>query len=258
MKPLFQESGLRVLESLSFTDTLYAFDFDGTLAPIVESPRAARAPSKIEGLLNRLSESVPVVVISGRSVLDLRTRIRTRTIRLIGNHGLEGLGARKPALDQAQRACQSWKKQLEKIWGDLKDDPGVFVEDKGFSLALHYRKSRNKKEARAALFACVSQLENPPRVILGKCVLNLVPAGGPHKGVALLEAMMKMGLKCAFYIGDDDTDEDVFALPDSRIITARVGAKKTSQAQYYVRRQAEVASLLQKLIRLNEKRDRKP
>ncbi|MBL7716507.1 MAG: trehalose-phosphatase [Bdellovibrionales bacterium] len=250
MKPLLQKSGLQVLESLSFTDTLYAFDFDGTLAPIVNSPTSARAPEKIESLLSKLAQQVPVVVISGRSILDLKTRIRASSIRLIGNHGLEGLTTRKGALDRARKVCVQWKAQLQKGWKPLRADPGVFIEDKEFSLALHYRKSRNKKEARAALFSLISTLEHPPRVILGKCVMNLVPAGGPHKGVALLEAMVKLGTKCAFYIGDDDTDEDVFTLPDTRIIAARVGRKKNSQAQYFLQRQSEMTALLKKLVQL--------
>ncbi len=136
----------------------------------------------------------------------------------------------------------------------MKRDSGIFVEDKTFSLALHYRKSRNKKRARLELFSLIEKLHPSPRVILGKCVMNLLPAGGPHKGVALLEAMIKLNLRCAFYIGDDDTDEDVFSLPDNRIVSARVGLRGSSQAQFFLKRQSEMNKLLKSLIKLNQRK----
>lgn len=86
-------------------------------------------------------------------------------------------------------------------------------------------------------------------MILGKSVINLVPPGAPHKGVALLEAMMTLNLKCALYIGDDDTDEDVFSLPDTNIISIRVGEKRASHAQFFIKRQTEVNNILKKLIK---------
>lgn len=252
MKYLFTKTGLQVLESLSFTRTLYAFDFDGTLAPIVSKPELARASLETEKLLNALASLVTVVVISGRSVADLRSRVQLRGNHLIGNHGLEGLEVKKEAILKAEMVCREWIKQLERTWGPLKSDSGTFVEDKTYSLALHYRKSRNKKRARPELFSLIENLHPSPRVILGKCVMNLLPAGGPHKGVALLEAMIKLNLKCAFYIGDDDTDEDVFSLPDNRIITARVGLRSSSQAQFFLKRQSEMNKLLRSLIKVNQ------
>ncbi len=254
MKYFFSGTGLQVLESLSFTDTLYAFDFDGTIAPIVSKPELACASRETERLLNELTDLVPVVIISGRSVVDLRGRLKFNGKYLIGNHGLEGFCGRKDAVGKAEVNCRTWIRQLDRARGLIKKTAGIFIEDKTYSLALHYRKSRNKKLARMQLFSLIEKLQPPPRVILGKCVMNLVSAGGPHKGVALLEAIMKLNLKCAFYIGDDDTDEDVFSLTDNRIITARVGYKKTSQAQFFLKRQSEMNRLLRSLIRINSKR----
>ncbi len=251
MKYLLSATGLQILESLSFTRTLYAFDFDGTLAPIVSKPELAQASKESTRLLNELARLATVAIISGRSVADLRTRVSLPGNHLIGNHGLEGLGVRKEAVGKAEASCRDWLGQLKNSWAALDGDAGVFVEDKTYSLALHYRRSRNKRRAKLELFSLIEKLDPAPRLILGKCVMNLLPAGGPHKGVALLETMMKLNLKCAFYIGDDDTDEDVFTLPDSRIISARVGQKKSSQAQFYLKRQSEMNRLLRILIRAN-------
>lgn len=245
MKYLFSKSGLQILESLAFTRTLYAFDFDGTLAPIVSVPDKARASKVTESLLQSISDRVPVAVISGRAISDLKKRLGFFPEHLIGNHGLEGLSLRNESSQQAQKICADWKNQLQKKW---QLESGIFVEDKTYSLALHYRKARNKKDARAQLFEKIEKLQPAPRIILGKCVINLIPTGAPHKGVALLELMMHSGLKCALYVGDDDTDEDVFSLPDARIISIRVGEKKSSNAQFFIKRQSEMNRLLKFLL----------
>lgn len=256
MKYLLSGSGYKILESLTFTQTLYAFDFDGTLAPIVSKPNLAQASAETQKLLKELASHAPVAVISGRSVADLKTRVQVPGDLLIGNHGLEGLGTKKEVIGKAENICREWVEQIRRIESAQKNrDPSITIEDKKYSLALHYRNSRNKKKAKIELFSWIEKLNPAPRVILGKCVMNLIPAGGPHKGVALLEAMMAMNFKCAFYIGDDDTDEDVFSLPDQRIITVRVGFKKTSQAQFFIKRQNEINRLLKKLISFHRLRE---
>jgi len=126
---------------------------------------------------------------------------------------------------------------------------GVEIEDKTYSIALHYRKSQAKKKARMDILEVVSNLDPRPRIIMGKCVVNILPTGAPHKGVALVELMLQAGIKSAFYIGDDDTDEDVFSLPNARIMTVRVGKKSSSQAQFYIRNQSEVGRLLRTILR---------
>jgi len=252
MKYLFTDSGLKIVESLFFTDTLFAFDFDGTLSEIVRDYADARMKNTTLGFIRLLSACVPVAIISGRSVEDLQRRIPFRPACLIGNHGLEQLGGKTRNDSAAKRMCASWRKRISP---SLKVDKfaGVELEDKGFSLALHYRKSRSKKEARLALLALASSLEPSPRIILGKSLVNLIPVGAPHKGIAMMEAMLSTGAKCGFYVGDDDTDEDVFNLPEARIIGVRVGKRAQSQAQYFINRQSEINKLLRVLLKFAEK-----
>jgi trehalose 6-phosphate phosphatase len=258
MKPLFTPTGLKLLESLSFTRTLFAFDFDGTLSRIVRDPAAAKLSSKTTSLLARLSELAPVALISGRSLQDLRGRVRVKPTYLVGNHGLEGLESREPALSEATLACVSWKGKLERTLLSQRAWPGLEIEDKRYSLALHYRRCRSKKGAKRAILESVSSLSPSPRIILGKCVVNILPPGAPHKGMAMLELMLASGIQSGFYVGDDDTDEDVFALPESRILTVRVGQKRSSQAQYFIRDQSEINRLLAQLIRFHQPRSALP
>jgi trehalose 6-phosphate phosphatase len=244
MKYLFSNAGLRLLESLTFTRTLYAFDFDGTLAPIVHDPADARVPAKTARLLAALDRRAHTAVISGRALSDLRSKVSWSPRHMIGNHGLEGLVSGNGLHPRAEAICRLWHRALKRRRAKELRDPGVFFEDKRYSLALHYRRSRSRKEAKRALFTLVDRLHPAPRLILGKSVINLLPVGSPHKGVAILELMLHANLRSALYIGDDDTDEDVFALPESRILTVRVGYKRDSQAHFFLKRQSEVNRVL--------------
>jgi len=252
MKYLFRDGGLKIVESLFFTDTLFAFDFDGTLSEIVLDYADARIKDTTLDLIKSLNARVPVAIISGRSVNDLRRRISFRPEFLVGNHGLEQLGRKARNDSAAKRMCASWRKHMAAL---LKagEFAGVEVEDKVFSLALHYRKSRSKKETKLALLALAGSLQPSPRIILGKSVINLIPVGAPHKGIAVMEMMLSIGAKCGFYVGDDDTDEDVFNLPDARIIGVRVGKKISSQAQYFIKRQSEINRLLKAMLKFAER-----
>ena len=246
MSPLFSKTSLMVLESLSFTNTLYAFDFDGTLAKIVKTPSAARMTQVTEALLRQLGELAPIAIISGRSISDLKSRLLFRPRYLIGNHGLENLGNNEQSLLKAKEMSESWLKILKAPGFDA----GIEVEDKVYSLAIHYRRCKRKFVARAQIKERLELLDPAARVILGKYVVNIVPPGSPHKGIAILDLLRHSGMKHMFYIGDDVTDEDVFSLPynTGQILAVRVGRKKNSSARYYIERQSEINRLLKLLI----------
>lgn len=248
MKYLFSKTGMQLLESLTLTETLYAFDYDGTLAPIVSNPDNAKMSDKTRNLLETLTSKSPSAIISGRSIYDLKKRISKLPCSLVGNHGLEGLPSQKTSIQKIEKICTNWKKQIGLQWKKSNFESGTFLEDKTYSLALHYRLSRNKRTIKPKLFELVEKLNPAPRIVLGKSVINLIPSGAPHKGVALLELMVHLKIQCALYIGDDDTDEDVFSLPDERIISIRVGEKSSSRAQFYIKRQSELNKLLSILV----------
>ncbi|MGE3758212.1 MAG: trehalose-phosphatase, partial [Pseudobdellovibrionaceae bacterium] len=248
---LFSNNGLRFLESVCFTRTLFAFDFDGTLSKIVKNPDDARIHPKTLKLLKRLSQIAPVAVISGRGLSDLKEKFNPSPGFLVGNHGLEGIHIGNQKLEMFRESCEQWKKHLAQTLKKTELE-GIEIEDKAFSIAIHYRKSRVKRHAKTLILEALGELTPSARVVLGKCVVNVVPTGAPHKGVALLELMLKAEAKSALYIGDDDTDEDVFALSDPGLFTIRVGKKSLSQAKFYIERQAEVNVLLERLLKFLE------
>jgi trehalose 6-phosphate phosphatase len=89
------------------------------------------------------------------------------------------------------------------------------------------------------------------RIVTGKKVCNVLPRDAPDKGAALEVARVALACDAAIYVGDDDTDEDVFRLrPAWPLLTVRVGARRPSRAAFHLRRQRLLDDLLEVLVRL--------
>jgi len=247
MKYLFDDEGVAVLEQLSTARTLYAFDFDGTLCPIVPSPDQAVLPETISVCLQALSKLAPVTIISGRSLSDLRSRISIGGIQLLGNHGAEGLLSEE-AVGIATRICAEWIRALRVSDVACQIGEDFILEDKGISISLHYRHAANRKQTLALLEEKITMLQPKPRVVPGKLVLNLVPDGSPHKGAALLTLLTKGRYDRALFVGDDITDEDIFRLRDERVTGVRITPLDESNATYFLKDQLEIERLLSWLI----------
>lgn len=261
MKYLFATEGLKTLETFCWADTLYAFDFDGTLAGIVDNPSQACMAHPVSSLLRWLNQAAPVAIISGRSLPDLHSLLNFSPAHVIGNHGLEGLQGVEANKDRWKKLSQAWKKQLSQMLPEAFTQDGVRVEDKIFSLAIHYRASQSPQSVKLALNQIVERLSPPPRMVLGKQIINLLPEGEWHKGMALVALMRQIGSNHAIYVGDDDTDEDVFSLEDSRVLSIRVGFCLNSQADFFLHKQPQIRALLRyclRFIKSKEKEEKKP
>jgi len=256
MEYLLTDRGRSELEALLTVHSLFAFDFDGTLAKIVRDHHTAQLGRPIRLWLGELAKRVPTAIISGRSMEDLRTRVGNTVPYLIGNHGLEGLHVTQQVVHQARDTCRGWKQLIEERFGTELTRLGVFVEDKSYSLSFHYRNAGQKDDARALVFHVLAELSPPPRIVLGKAVVNVVPATAPHKGAALLELMHQLNCPAALYIGDDDTDEDVFSLPDTRILTVRIGKNRISAARFFLKRQSEITEVLRSIVKTGDRNAR--
>ena len=239
MQYLLSRASRPVLTRLAGKRTLCAFDFDGTLSPIVEHPDQARIRARTRNLLGRLAELYPCIVVSGRARSDVLGKLRGVPLAgVAGNHGAETGGTSR----KSRRHVQQWKDALE---ADLQALPGVWVEDKDLSLAVHYRQSTNKAAARRRILAAAQDLKQA-RVYGGKQVVNIVMDDAPHKGDALATERVRLGCDSVLYVGDDDNDEDAFALKGD-VVPVRIGRKRNSQARYYLQSQAEIDELLELL-----------
>ncbi len=248
MDYLLTETGRNDLEALLKSRSLFAFDFDGTLAKIVRDPHAARLARPIRVRLEELAKRVQTAIISGRSVEDLRSRVGTVVPHLIGNHGSEGPHTSREDMQQVRETSSGWLKLVNERFQDELARSGVVIENKSYSFSFHYRTADQRDEARALISRIVAELSPPPRIVLGKSVVNVMPPTASHKGTALLEYMRRLDCSRALYVGDDETDEDVFALRDARILTVRIGKKNGSSARYFLKRQTEITELLRLLV----------
>jgi trehalose 6-phosphate phosphatase len=146
------------LEHLAWSRVLLAFDFDGTLAPIVADRDRAVMRPRTRGTFAALCDLYPCAVISGRARRDVAGRLAAASAKyVVGNHGIEP-GA---AISRFARSIAAVRPPLERA---LAPYPGVEVEDKQYSLAIHYRRARRKRVARRAIDRAVAALPRPMRV----------------------------------------------------------------------------------------------
>jgi trehalose 6-phosphate phosphatase len=240
MRYLLSRDSRSIVTRLAEERTLCAFDFDGTLSPIVEHPDLAAMRVRTRKLLGCLAALYPCVVVSGRSREDVIKRLSGANVaRVIGNHGAE------TETTPHSRHVKRWRDLLTRQLGPM---PGVWVEDKGLSLAVHYRQSPQKLEARRKILAVARKLKDV-RVLGGKQVVNLLTDKAPDKGDALATERARLHCNWILYVGDDENDEDAFSLRGN-VVPVRIGRKQRSHARFYLRTQGEIDELISLLVRL--------
>jgi trehalose 6-phosphate phosphatase len=213
-------------------------DIDGTLLDLAPTPREVWVPPGLSRTLNRLLEktSGALALVSGRSLNDIDLIFAPEQFPAVGGHGAEmrlttdneAVATHAPPLDK------ELKRRLAAI---AKLSPGILLEDKGYSLALHYRLAPH---AEKAIYAAVSliraDLPNAPIEIMpGKCVCEIKHSGF-NKASGVIELMSHQPFKGRrpIFIGDDVTDESVFAImPDFGGLSFSVGRRAKGVADYF-------------------------
>lgn len=248
MTYVFSEEGRRALCALTEKPVLYAFDFDGTLAPISADRDSVKIASSVHEPLREIGARAPCAVISGRALADLAPRVDRAVPHLIGNHGLESPCMTPAALILAEHVCVEWMKQVDRDFAQPLKHYGIEVENKRYTLTFHYRGARQPAKARTALVLLLDQLTPTPRLVFGKASVNVLYPGQEGKGHAALALMRHLRQTHLFFIGDDDTDEDVFELSEGLAMGVRVGPHEKSRARYFIHHQEEIEEVLRFLI----------
>lgn len=237
---------------------LFLFDFDGTLVSIAKTPDAVRLRAGTRRCLEAVARKPgnSVAIISGRSLKDLRSFIGIRGICYVGNHGLEmcgkGLLPAPPQVNRARKIRFTMRALTEKLRSDLYYLPGILVEDKGFTVSVHYR---NLPAQHMPAFLELIRFfreryrAQPVRWRQGKKVWEVIPKVRWHKGFAALYLLKRSRGAVPVAVGDDLTDEDMFRALRRTGITVRVGRLKGSSAKYYVKSRQEVDALLEEFTR---------
>jgi trehalose 6-phosphate phosphatase len=245
MDHLFTPGGEAALAAVMRRDPLLAFDFDGTLAPIVDRPDDASVPDEVSRCLAKLARAHPVAVITGRLIADVRARLGFEPQFVIGNHGAENDWSRMP--ESAAQALDALRGRIAAA-GRRLAEAGVIVEDKRYSLAFHYRLAADAAIAFAAIGALLGELAPPLGRFGGKYVVNVVASGMPDKGEALARLVHRAGAGAAFFAGDDVNDEAVFRRAAPPWLTIRIGRDDPmSQAMYFLDDVTELVPVLRRM-----------
>lgn len=232
-------------------------DYDGTLTPIVRHPRQARLSSSMRKLLEELSRKrgIYLGILSGRRLEEVRRLVGVSGIFYAGNHGFEFQSEKKTkVLKIAQETRPLIRRLALQLSRKLEPIPGAWVEDKGFTLSVHYRNCPSF-EVPMVLAICNEltqrwRAEEKIRVTEGKKVYEIRPGIEWDKGKALewflrnLPSKARQGI--VVYLGDDTTDEDAFRVVRERKGWGiRVGEPEgPTQASYHLRGIQEVRRFL--------------
>src|ERR1700692_3873080 len=205
-------------------------DIDGTLLDLAPTPREVWVPPGLAKTLKSLHDktSGALALVSGRSLNDIDLIFAPEQFPAVGGHGAE-MRVSSDSQSVATHAPPMDKELKRRLAAIAKLSPGILLEDKGYSLALHYRLAPH---AEKAIYAAVSliraDLPNAPiEVLPGKCVCEIKHSGF-NKATGVLELMTHEPFRGRrpLFIGDDVTDESVFAImPDLGGLAFSVGRR---------------------------------
>ena len=234
-------------------------DYDGTLADFAPTPDTILPDPQVIELLTQLAAQpgIQPAVISGRRLAHLRQLLPIPGIWLAGTYGIEMLSPQGELIERLDYAgVRPYLEQIKPRWRGLtENEQGFYLEDKGWSLALHARFA-DDQQAQEVLEAAARVLQDMPtaaqfELLGGHKFLEICPRLA-HKGQALAYLFARQPLPDALpvYIGDDDKDEKAFQIVNANgglsIVVAAV--PRSSAAFYRLASPQEVRAWLTELI----------
>ena len=229
-------------------------DYDGTLTPIVSRPEDACLTDSTRRTLRALAAHVPVAILSGRDLEDIRRRVDIEGVVYAGSHGFDIAGPHGLRREMATEFLPTLDETEKELHEALNTISGARAERKRFSIAAHYRnvKKNDVSKVQQAVTE-VAARHHELRRIEGKKVYELLPDIDWDKGKAVLWLLAGLDLEGAnvqpIYIGDDRTDEDAFRALDRRGIGILVSRQsQPTAASYSLKNPAEVERFLRKLV----------
>jgi trehalose 6-phosphate phosphatase len=254
MLPILNFANRSILKRLTDSSVMLVFDFDGALSPIIDDRNAAAMRAETATLLNLVCSEYPVAVISGRSRDDLLSRLSGCQVKYaLGNHGLEPSHDLDLLAQDVESAAPFLAAALHA------GNQGVEIENKRYSIAVHYRRARNRGLALRSIERAVAALPQDMRAVPGELAVNVIPRRARSKTEALTELCVREAAPDAIFVGCGVTDDDVFSsylappgLPSyfsPRITAIHVGPN-VADANFFLRNQGEMDGLLEWLYAL--------
>jgi trehalose 6-phosphate phosphatase len=222
-------------------------DFDGTLVNFHVSPDKVRLTANARRALGRLvrHRSLQVTIVSGRRRATLSRHVRVPGVKLLGLYGWENRAGRHLPRGTA-RSLDLVRTELAELPHKL---PGIHLEDKGISVAVHFRGATSHVRHRACNYirCSLARFQSQLRVLRGNDIWEVVPKQVSGKNIAIRKAIKDTGkASLRIYLGDDLTDEPAFALL-SNGITVLVGPGRQTKAHFALRGPEEVCQFLNRL-----------
>ena len=219
------------LESIGLSRLVLFLDFDGTMVPIAARPQYVRMSKAMKQTLEKLGRRLPIAVVSGRRISDLRRVMGLRHIHYIGMHGFSYATPGRPptwvAPRPPRRIVRQWKAALEAVARKVQ---GAWVEDKGIAVALHDRQvapQDRRRLRRQALGVLQDWLhEKQIRLLSGKRMIEVLPVTRCDKGTAVMRLLQEPWARSRVpvYFGDDTTDIPALELVARSGIAVQVGS----------------------------------
>ena len=254
INPLYERSSKEVL--FNGKRLVFFLDYDGTLTPIVDRPDMAIMSKQMREIVTQLSKMHTVAIVSGRMREDVENLVKIDGIFYAGSHGFDikgpGFSLVQP---KAQEVIPVVSSIIEGLKKELQDIPGVIIEEKKFSTAVHYRLVKDKSHM-PRIEKAVNQIvenEDSVRLMSGKMVFEILPNIEWNKGMAIRWIMNALKIQWdearVVYIGDDVTDEFAFRAVRSRGTGILVSEKlRVSSADFHLHAPKDVQVLFEKVI----------
>jgi trehalose 6-phosphate phosphatase len=219
----------QLLQRLAEKDKLWLFlDYDGTLAEFAPTPDHVLPDKALQELVSRLAQRprTRVAIISGRRLGHIQALLPVPGVLLAGTYGVELQLPDGRRVDRVPRdSIRPTLEAVQPAWAQLIEQrPGYYLEDKGWALALHGSRAEDGQteqvlaRARQAAEAAIAQAPDGRfRLLGGDKFLELGPAQA-NKGSTLRYLMQQHPWPdaCPLYMGDDDKDEEAFAVIKER------------------------------------------
>ncbi len=236
---------------------LFLLDYDGTLAPFAGYPHLAKPGRELLDLIGGLAADPrnEVALLSGRDKATLEAWFGALPIGLVGEHGVWIKEPGEP-WEMVKPLAAGWKTKLLPILKSYADRiPGAFVEEKEFSIVWHYRNADAGRGALAARELADDLLAFTANINVQVLQANKaveVRSAGVHKGMAGQKWLGQGGFDFVLALGDDRTDEDMFAVLPERAYAVRIGMAPT-QARFFLDAPADALRLLAALVKSSDK-----
>ncbi len=249
----------QIFEKINKADEILLFlDYDGTLVSFENRPQDVVTSNEVKKVLSNLlqHQNFTVIIVTGRTLSEIKKLLDIDGLSFAALHGLQ--------IQLSNGKIYKWKSSsnLQKVLENIKDlaekrfqnEKGIFLEDKEFTLAFHYRMLDEEKIKdvvyRFIEIVKTKDTDNKLDILHGSKVIEIRPVGwNKGKAVELISSNINSNNTIIIYIGDDNTDEDAFRYLNNQGITIFVSnnTNRSTIAKYWLKDPEEVINFLKSL-----------